>query len=49
MSCPSHVHSPRRVLAAGAGLAAAAMNADWQFFMGYRFGIFKHPTRQLGS
>ncbi|MEU4690034.1 RICIN domain-containing protein [Actinoplanes sp. NPDC023714] len=25
------------------------LNNAWQFFMGYRFGIFNHATRQLGG
>jgi len=28
---------------------AFVLNADWQFFMGYRFGIFNHATRALGG
>ncbi|MGC9665375.1 family 43 glycosylhydrolase [Planosporangium sp. 12N6] len=28
---------------------AYAMNNDWQFFMGYRFGIFNYATQALGG
>ena len=28
---------------------AFTLNNDWQFFMGYRFGIFNHATTQLGG
>jgi beta-xylosidase len=26
-----------------------AMNTDWQFFMGYRYGIFEYATKSLGG
>ena len=26
-----------------------ALNNDWQFFMGYRFGVFNHATQSLGG
>ncbi|KAI8810486.1 putative xylosidase/glycosyl hydrolase [Cladochytrium replicatum] len=29
--------------------SAFTMNSDWQFFMGYRFGIFNHATSALGG
>jgi hypothetical protein len=25
------------------------MNSDWQFFMGYRYGIFEYATKALGG
>ena len=25
------------------------MNNDWQFFMGYRFGLFNYATQALGG
>ncbi|MBL7253517.1 family 43 glycosylhydrolase [Paractinoplanes lichenicola] len=28
---------------------AFTLNNDWQFFMGYRFGLFNHATRALGG
>ncbi|KEY64414.1 hypothetical protein S7711_08472 [Stachybotrys chartarum IBT 7711] len=28
---------------------AFTMNSDWQFFMGYRYGIFEYATRALGG
>lgn len=28
---------------------AFVLNNEWQFFMGYRFGIFNHATRALGG
>jgi beta-xylosidase len=28
---------------------AFAMNTDWQFFMGYRYGIFEYATKALGG
>ncbi|KSW21678.1 RICIN domain-containing protein [Cellulomonas sp. B6] len=28
---------------------AFTLNADWQFFMGYRFGVFNHATQALGG
>ncbi|MFI5934153.1 family 43 glycosylhydrolase [Actinoplanes sp. NPDC051494] len=28
---------------------AFTLNSDWQFFMGYRFGVFNYATRALGG
>ena len=28
---------------------AFVLNSDWQFFMGYRFGVFDYATKALGG